>query len=134
MPGTLTVGCKIPMGLQLRLFRMVERSEPQPGGGYRMAPSAMVYGEPVFINGCAYAANAPLPEYPIIGEAGLTFGVDADFFAEWLKQNADAEVVKKGLIFAHIKDTAGLARESAGKKSGMERLNPDSPGQGVERV
>jgi hypothetical protein len=113
---------------------MQEKPEPAPGGGYRMVPTATVHGDTVFIKGNAYAANAPLPDYPIVGGAALTFNVDADFFAEWMKQNADAEIVKKGLIFAHAKDTAGLARESAGLKSGLERIDPDALGKGLEKV
>jgi hypothetical protein len=60
--------------------------------------------------------------------AGLTHGVDADFFAEWMRQNADSEVVKKGLVFAQAKpnEMEAQLRDHRTLKSGMEPIDPEN--------
>ena len=113
MAGTVTVACKLPNGLHLDL----------PGR------------DRVTVRGFAVAWGEASP-LSIVGGFGLTPGVDADFFEEWMITNADFEPVKKGLIFASAKasDATAQAKEFAGLKSGLEPLDPDKPGPGLERV
>jgi hypothetical protein len=100
MPGTVTVACKIPTGLVLQIFTMEDHDEPLFGGGVKTVKRAVKTSHPpVKINGPARYAGLDLP-HDIKGGCGLTYGVDADFFAEWLRLNRDEPYVKYGLVFA----------------------------------
>ena len=112
MPGTVTVACKIPNGLELRL----PSREPVVLKG-----PAVPYGTPPVDAGTGYA---------------LTFGVDEEFFGEWMKRNAEMDLVKKRFVFAHAKPESAqsLAREMKDLTTGLEGRDPDKPGKGLERI
>lgn len=132
---TVTVACKLPNGLLLRVFDMVPGFEPVLGGGTREIKVARQKGEPVKINGNAVPFGMP-PAYTIIGGYALTPNVDAAFWAEWLKHNADSDVVKSGLIHAHATPDA-VQKESRNRekvKSGLEPLDPENPMKGIKRA
>lgn len=103
MGTTVTVACKLPHGLHLDHA-----------------------GKRVTVNG-ANTSN-------VIGGHGLTEGIDKEFFDEWLKANADHPAVKNKLIFAHDKarNAAAQAREQASNKTGVEPIDPNKPGHGVQ--
>jgi hypothetical protein len=123
---TVTVACKLPHGLVLRLFAMEDHDEPVMGGGTKTVKRAIAIGDPVTIHGVA-TPFGQVPKAPIVGGFALTAGVDAEFFAAWLKQNAKSAVVRNGLIFGHEKpETAQKkAAEMADLRSGLEPLVPD---------
>lgn len=104
--STVTVACKLPNGLILDI----------PGAK-----------EPVLLNG----ANHP----DAIAGHGLT-EVPADFWEAWTKQYPDFQPLKKELIFAQGGERSAIskAKERKGEKSGLEGLDPDKPGKGLERV
>lgn len=121
---TVTVACKHPGGLILRLYTMVDFSEPVMGGGFRSVKKAMPQEKTVTIRGSAIPFGGPSNH--IVGGYALTEGVPADFWAEWIRQNSDNDMLKKGIIFAqgrHSKVT-GQAKEQAGITSGLEPINP----------
>jgi len=125
MAGTLTVACKIPTGLIIQAYTSEEWDEPVMGGGTRRAKRAIKKGDPIKLNGPAKFFNkAPL--HDIRNGVGLTYGVDADTFNEWIKQNADSDFVKKGMVFANAKtpEVDAQAKDRRGEKSGLERMNP----------
>lgn len=132
-PDTVTVACKLPNGLVLRLFDMVSHDEPVLGGGVKPVLSAMPRPDTVTINGNTAPATGLAVPITIIdsnrrGDGfGLTHNVDRDFFVEWLKQNKDAPYVKEGLIWAYsdMGDVSAKAREQEKLKSGLEPLNPE---------
>jgi hypothetical protein len=82
---------------------------------------------PVKINGPARYAGLDLP-HDIKGGCGLTYGVDADFFAEWLRLNRDEPYVKYGLVFAQPTGKPGeidaQIKDHRKRMSGMEPLDP----------
>ena len=122
--GVVTVACKLPCGLILQLCQMEEMREPIPGGGFKITTVARRIGDQVVLN----PARVPFgvtPEYKIIGGYALTENVDAQFFAEWLRQNSDALIVKNKLIFAYEKDATvvAAAREHKSVQSGFEPIN-----------
>jgi hypothetical protein len=123
MAGTVTVGCKLPHGLELRVFEMEERDEAVIGGGTRVVKVARSAGTSVQINGNA-VPHGQAPRHQIVGGFAITSGVDADFWAKWLEQNKDSAIVKSGLIFAAAKaediKTEGCNRAKI--KSGLEPL------------
>ena len=88
MPGMVTVGCKLPNGIILQRYSMDEATEPLMGGGSRVVKRAAPQGERIKINGCARRPGVDAPHLIVHG-AGITSNVDADFFADWLKQNQD---------------------------------------------
>ena len=124
---TVTVACKYPAGLLLRVFRTEEVQEPVMGGGWKTVQRAVPNGEPVRVNGPARRLEEVLP-WQVLGGYALTPGIPADFWAEWLRHNAESDIVKNGLIFAAPeRDMAeGGARERASVKSGLEPLDPDN--------
>lgn len=112
MPGLVSVACKLPMGLILEL-----KGKPR-----------------VTIKGFSIPYGTA-PQFPIVGGYALTPNVDADFFDEWMRVNAELDLVKKHFIFAHSKqsDASAQAKEMAEEKCGLEPINPDRPAEGIER-
>jgi hypothetical protein len=120
----VTIACKMPRGMTLRLFDMVDSREPVMGGGFREFKIAQPRAETVRI----YGNRAPYgmtPPVPIVGGYALTPNVDAEFWAEWKKQNAEHDAVKNRLIFAYDKpeSASAAATERAATKSGLEPMD-----------
>ena len=113
MSGFCTVACKLPFPLLLRL----------PG-----RPEVEIKGFSI-----PYGVSAQMS---IVGGYALTPNVDADFFEEWMMVNENLDLVKNKLIFASAKasDATAQAREMSETKSGLEPINPDKPGKGLETV
>jgi hypothetical protein len=135
MPGTVSVACKVPSGLHLRLFSMEDFSEPVMGGGTRTVKRAVETGQRVTVKGFAHPIDKA-PTAQIAGGYALTPNVDADFFAAWLAQNADSAIVKNKLIFAADKPTyaESKAREQEEIKSGLEPIDPNRMPKGLEKA
>lgn len=129
MPGTVTVGCKVPTGLKLQMYRMEDYSEPVMSGGTRTVKRAVPTGTPVILNGNARFIGKDTPR-EIRNGAGLTYGVDADFFAAWLVAHKDSDVVRNGLVFAQAKpgETVAQAKDHIPLKSGLEPIDPKNVG------
>jgi hypothetical protein len=130
MPGTVTVACKIPNGLILQTFIMEDHDEPLFGGGIRTVKRAVKTPHPpVKVNGPARFAGRDLP-HDIKGGCGLTYGVDADFFAEWVRQNKDEPYVRNGLIFAQPSGKSAeidsQIKDHLKRRSGLETLDPSN--------
>lgn len=108
--GTVTIACKLPNGLHLEV----------PGRGR------------VTLNGNATQVGV-VPEHQISHQYGLTFGVDEDFWNEWVKLHHLLDIVKKRFVFAHEKVSMvqGEAREMQEVRTGLERLDPDKPAPGI---
>ena len=127
MPGTLTVGCRHPNGIIMRLYAMVDVDQQVMGGGVRSVKEARALidkGE-VKLNGCARFVGKDMP-HDIRGGAGLTYGVDADFYAEWARQNPD--LVRNKVVFAHAKpnETTAEAKDVRPVKTGFEPIQPNA--------
>lgn len=127
--GTVTVGCKWPPGLTLRMFRMVELQEPVMGGGINRYQASQPTGIEVRIKGFARGIAATKSPLPVTGEYALTPNVDAAFFRAWMEQNKDSDMVKNGLIFCHKSEHAArdMSKERHDLRSGLDPLNPKSP-------
>src|ERR1700681_2652555 len=122
---TVTVACKLPRGIFLRLCRMEDSAEQSPMG-IKTVKVARWYGDQVRINGVA-AQNNPAPGNSAFAQTGgyaLTPDVDREFFETWLQQNADADVVRNELIFAHgtDADVRRHTRENEKVRSGLEPI------------
>ena len=98
--GTVTIACKIPQGLMMRVFDMQDQDQPVMGGGVKVTKVAVERPEQVFIYGCSHPQNA-MPKTQIAGGFALTHNVDREFWELWHEQNKSSQMVKTGLIFAH---------------------------------
>lgn len=134
MGTTVTVACKIPNGLALRVMEPYTENELVMGGGTREVTKHREIGEPVMIKGNAVREKMP----PIITHGGysLTTGVPADFWEKWFEQNKETALVRNNLIYAMPREDSAAAkgREMEEVKSGQERLDPSKPvqiGQGM---
>lgn len=122
--GTVSVACKLPSGLILRLFKMVDGQETAPGG-YRAVKKAEQLPGEVQINGNSVAWGV-VPAHRIIGGYGITEHVPAEFFEKWLEQNADHPAVVNNLVFAVNKgDEYAPTEERKKVLSGLEPLSPE---------
>lgn len=107
---TVTVGCKLPNGLNL----------------------GHLHGEdkPIVILNGANHPNA-------IMSVGMTHGVDKAAFLNWMEEHGGTHgipAVAKGHVFHYDKAGAaiGKAKEMAAEKTGMEGLDPDVPANNIE--
>lgn len=122
---TVTVACKIPNGLLLRVFEQVEHSEPVMGGGTQIVKRAVQKGPLVKVSGPAVPFGKA-PAFHLAGGYALTPGIDKEFFDKWWEQNADLDAVRNRLIFASDKAETTIKRAEDGEKitSGMQPLDP----------
>lgn len=135
---TVTVACKIPNGLVLQLCKSHIETEQTMAGSrdvkvYRkMGPTITVAG-PAYPNGTVPKGFKRRPEDA--SNMALTFKVPADFFEEWMKQNADADYVRSGMIFgfADLASVEDQAQELVKELSGFEPVNVDGPDPRVPR-
>lgn len=131
---TVTVACKLPNGLILRLFRRTVVLENVLGGGQREVPVFHEQRQMVRLNGWSYPQKKG-PRQELAGGYGLTPGVPKDFFDAWLEQNKDADYVRNNLVFAmgSTDSARDRAKDQAEVKSGFERLDPNNLPKGVQR-
>ena len=131
MAATVSVACKLPHGLVLRVFSIVERDVPVMGGGVKTERIAEPRAESAVVHGWSHAQNAA-PHCTIIGGYAITDNIDKGLWDLWLSQNKDSAMVKNGLIFANEKaeSTTGKAKDGGKISSGLERLDPSKlPGR-----
>ncbi|MBZ9683216.1 hypothetical protein LB531_21395 [Mesorhizobium sp. CO1-1-2] len=136
MSATVTVACKLPHGLILRLHTMEDMNEPTAGGGFRKVKRAQVVGEPIVLKGYNRRYNRGTDQAPaaIASSYALTRGVDAEFFKKWLAQNQDLDAVKNNLIWAHAETdmVEGFIAEHEKQKSGFEPIDPNNLPKGIQ--
>jgi len=123
----VTVGCKIPNGLTLKLYVLEDGFEPVFGGGSRPVKIARQVGDPIQINGSARAPGSDPDAKRVIGGYGLTNNVPKEAFEQWMRDNKDLTMVRNGLIFAHESPdrVADQAKDHRAVRSGLEALNTD---------
>ena len=128
----VTVACKIPAGLVLRVFEMVPQKIPMGNGSFVDGTIAKAREDTVTLRGFAHPQDRAA-NHPIIGGFGLTFGVPKEFWDLWRLQNKDSDIVRNELVFARVKSGAaeGDAKERAEVLSGLERLDPNKPPPGI---
>jgi hypothetical protein len=123
MTAMSVIGCKLPCGLVLRLYKPQEYREPLMGGGERTSTRYVWHeadGQYV-LKGNAINM-APDAVRPILyGNAALT-QVPTDFAEAWFAANKDTDLVKNRQVFMHKSDTQGMAKDLVSIKSGLEPL------------
>lgn len=121
----VTIGCKMPNGLKLRVFEMKPFSEPVMGGGVRESKVAHLKGA-IHVNGNAKRIEDQFG-CEVVGGYAMTPNVDKDAWDRWLADNEDSPMVTNGLIFAHEDHGDAVAEAKVGKKvrSNMEPMEQD---------
>lgn len=121
----VSVACKVPNGLVLRLFDWNEEDVPLFGGGFKRARVARFNGTQVVLHGPATPFGQQAKTL-IVGGYAINPNIDADLWAAWLRQNKDSDVVTEKQVYAMetAEDTAAWAREHAAVRSGLEPINP----------
>lgn len=135
--GTVTVACNLPNGLILELYEFEDEDQPVLGGGTKTVKVAhkklTEKGDPlkVVLHGTA-VPHGQRPRCVLVGNYALTSGVDAQFFAEWMRQNKNAAYVKNRCVFAHSTSASAkdAAKELKGNLSGLDPLNVPLDGTG----
>lgn len=110
--ATVTVACKLPNGVHLDI---------RGRGRVTLRGTAVAFGvAPVIVPG-GYA---------------LTPDVDEDWWNAWLDLSRDLDIVKKQIVFAMPKpvEARARAREMAELRTGLEPMDPDKPGPGLQKV
>ncbi len=122
--STVVIGCKVPNGIIMREFKMVERTI-KIHGMVSTEELAQETGKRFTVRGPALAFGQ-IPNIPIAGGFALTPGVPADLARTWFKQNADSDIVQNQLIFMEstVERAQARAVELSSIKSGLESLDP----------
>jgi hypothetical protein len=122
----VTVYCKLPTGLRIRNFVMVEVTEHRLGGGTNTFKQADQRGEDILLWGNIFRIGDPMT-HRIVGDYGVTEGVNKESWDNWLEANKDTPMVKNGLVFAAEKRDFGdgEANDRRDTLSGLERMQKD---------
>lgn len=132
----VVVGSKLPMALDLQLCE--SRTEVRQDRGVTWKEEVFYKtGQVYTINGTAYPVGAPpegveyAPPPEMKAGVALTFGIPAEFWDKWVKQNENTDMVRNGLVFAAAKrdGVVGQARETRDVQSGLGPLRPNATGK-----
>ncbi|KAA0089357.1 hypothetical protein CIW54_07790 [Paraburkholderia sp. T12-10] len=133
--ATVTVASKAPFDIILKLYDLVELSEPVMGGGYRTFKQYQerLTVKPIVIQGNSWAQNQG-PHQQIVGGFAITHDVPKAFWDEWYEANKNSDYIKNEMIFAHAEAASVTSRATDMKdvKSNIERLDPKNLPRGVQ--
>ena len=134
MAGTVTVACKHPPGILMRVFKSEEYDVPVLGGGTRKEARSVAVGTPIKIRGPAVPHGVSRED--IAGGYALTPNVPADVAMAWMEQNKHSDLVRNNVIFVQEKhDMArGKAKDQKEVRSGLERLDVGMMDKGGRKV
>lgn len=130
---TVTVACKLPHGIIMRLFNMVDHDEAQSGGGYKTVKRAQPTGDMHVIKGYLSHLRGSSIQHPSPDSSYAFTDVPKDFWDKWLLQNGQLAAVKNGLIFAMDKapDANAKAREMGELRCGLEPVDRSRLPKGI---
>ncbi|NTI80447.1 hypothetical protein [Rhizobium rhizogenes] len=134
MTATVSVACKLPHGLELRVFDTIDSVESNAMGEIRAVKKAQPRGQAVTIRGYLEKQRPDQPMAARGSSYAITHGVDKEFFDAWLSQNKDHDAVRNKLIFASEKqDTVrGMTNEFKSTRSGLEPVDPNNLPRGIQ--
>ncbi len=124
----VSIACKTPNGLLLRIFEMVDVEELHPMGSRTVKMARQIGGPENAVHIRGYNADISATGVVHPGYA-ITRNVPKDFWLHWLEQNKLAAVVTNGLIYA-CSNASDAEQEAKGREkllSGLEPLTPTVP-------
>jgi hypothetical protein len=130
----IIVGSKLPMSIELQLFNMVEQQRTFRGTAW-VEIEAQRVGAAVTIRGTSYPRGIPPTGFisppQIVHGYSLTYGVDAEWFEQWLAQNKTTDIVKNNMLIwgDSREDVADQAIDLAKLASGLDPVTPPFEGQ-----
>jgi hypothetical protein len=131
---TVVVGCKLPNGIVLQNWKMVETTEPSQQG-YKKINMAVRDGEPVRLRGAAVPFGK-MPLHAITSGYALTYGVKRDFWEHWRESNKDSDLLKNNIVFAcgDEQRARDYARDHEKVVTGLEPVDPTKPPREMART
>jgi hypothetical protein len=121
--NVVSVACKVPMGLILRVYRKQMMPQKTTDGLVRDVPEFHQFGKEYMVYGPSHPQNAG-PHCTIIGDYAITPNIPEELWSLWMAQHRDDMMVINRMIFAYSSNKiAGAAKEHAGLRSGLERLD-----------
>jgi len=139
----VTVYSKLPNGIFLQLSEEITVHEPIMGGGVREVRQGKKSGLRYSVPGTAQYIGLDAVDPKNVGKnKPLVFGyatlpnVPADFWETWSKQNADADCLVRGLVFAHaqVADGEAHAKENEKLTHGLEPIDQSKLPRGIVRA
>lgn len=127
MADTVTVCCRLPHGLRLRLTPegdVQRRAELSKAGTPDRSPTG--YVKEVVVQGANRAPNYHPKDNVLLGRVGRTV-VDKPFWDAWLAAHKDSDLVKNNCVFAELTDAKADAKaaEFSKVKTGFEPVDPE---------
>jgi len=143
---TVTVACKLPNGIILRVFDWQKYNEPMRDGTIKESKRAIpiagrqftIRGPWVATAGQAYNANNGAVGELLPGGFAITEGCPKEVWDGWYEQNKHSNLVQNGIVFA-FRDRQSVideVKKRSGTMSGLEPLDRANPGArmgGVDR-
>lgn len=138
---TVTVACKMPNGITMRLHEMVEERRIVNGmvieekiarlveaGGTNCELPGRYKLNGFSIDLHAMSTGVP-PDHEIQGGYGLTYGIPRDYWERWA-QTDGKDFVARNIVFAAASEQRARdkAREMKGVASGLEPIDQSNPG------
>jgi hypothetical protein len=136
----VNVASKLPMHITIQLCKPKTARVTGQFGSVDETVN-VPFGESYVIRGIGYPSGKPpkgFPKPPTLldedfkGGFAVTKGIPADFFAEWLKQHADTDMVRNGMIKAEadIDDLAAAVSDFRTLDSGLGPLEVEGGPEG----
>ena len=127
MAETVTVCCRLPHGLRLRLTPegdVARRAALSKAGTPDRSPT--VYVKEVVVNGANRAPDFHPKDNVLLGRVGRTV-VEKSFWDAWHAAHKDSDLVKNSCVFAELTDAKADAksREFEAVKTGFEPVCPE---------
>jgi hypothetical protein len=122
---TVTIACKLQMGVQAYLEEEKEVTEAVVGGGLRTRTQWFRTDEPfVNIKGPGRATDGSDPDSSIADGYALTFGISREWAEKWFEQNKTWKPVKDGLVkYADNRhELKAMTKEHATQRTGLEPI------------
>jgi len=123
---TVTVACKHPSGLKLRVFRMVTRRVAGPAG-FHEEDIAEPLPDSFDVKGPALPAGVEGGH--IVGGYALTENCPKWLWDLYAEQNAESHLIQNNILmaFSDRNEAAQEAKKLRSVRSGMEPVDPNNP-------
>lgn len=132
---TVCVACKIPQGVIMDHYEMVDDFESMYGGGSRPIKRSVPTGRRFILAGLgkeiAAMRQGVMPMTPNAGGYAITAGIPREFWEWWSHAYRDQPMLnpERPLVFAEptLSRALARARELSATESGFEPIDPNDP-------
>lgn len=126
MAGKVTVACKWPNGVVLKVFDFIDIEENH-AGGTRTIKQAVQRGKTVYLNGYLKPNKGQIQQPAQAAFYEMTHGVDEDFMKLWMQQNRESDLVRNKIILVQggpVENIKSAVKEMEKQRCGVEPLDP----------